>query len=741
MFQSCWSIFVCVLAVSLFGITAGKNTILYDKLIKCVQLPSSNLRETYLQSSWCGTITFRLCYEDDVTGYGTVSVLHEECGFISSYQTDFYTHTWRIRVKQSVWINMLLFSLYFDHFPCSAEYMAIRDGDVKNVYCGYRFPWKYYSTDSAVSIKFIKSPLYYRGRFKMFFQEGKKVLHKTQIFSAQLYEQNYLFNEKTHEERQLLYLVANRSRAIEVNIISLCWSGIHAALYDGPGVKSPQKRVSAKVTSSAFIMLLVIIVGDSNTPITGCQSYLDLQYKSIYNDMEKCQESVQENVMQISIRNEPLGTGRCVWSIPAYANMLKITDESSLNRPETLLDEEHCIYGGIYIYAMRNSTEMEEVLSRCRRQTDLTPFKFIPDDDDDATIVIVAVKFSPYSEIDQPFILMYEYKNVWNKKLYNRRINECNSKNICEIILGFPDDPCIRNPHHSNLYNTDLNVQYIGEPDVSIRVEFSENVAPKYNAIITSSLCQTPPYYCACVKIHVQYANSVSYFVADARHTEHIVSMTKGDTTVDVSLASSLYINTSACEEIKPKVWWHIRFEKWKFPRRYADIDIKKINLTFPFLPNEKCILYTLTFDNILTARTPSPWWYIVHIMPKILQNHQEKEMDYATKVCMECLTCHNIEVYVEVLEPGRKESIVYSVSNNELIERHHNCITGILCKTCNIILIYKGNLAPDQSRGCMCYRRKSTFSVQVEQVARMKKQSTFVTSIKQTQTSKISSR
>ena len=93
MFQSCSAVFLCILAILLFGNTAGKNTILYDKLMKCVQLPSSNPRETHLQFSWCGSIMFRHCYEDDVTGYGTVPpVLHDECGFIDSYWADFYTH-------------------------------------------------------------------------------------------------------------------------------------------------------------------------------------------------------------------------------------------------------------------------------------------------------------------------------------------------------------------------------------------------------------------------------------------------------------------------------------------------------------------------------------------------------------------------------------------------------------------------------------------------------------------------
>ena len=603
--------------------------------------------------------------------------------------------------------------------------MSVEDSGLENVYCGYRIPWKYYSTGSTVSITFIKSPYYY-GWFKMFFQEGKKVLHKAHIFSAQLHEQKYPLNEIKHEERQFLYLVTNHSQTIEVNI-AICWSGIHAAVYDGPGVKSPQKQVRANVTSSAFIMLIVILVGERLTPVTGCQSYLDLQYKSIHNDMEKCQESVQENAMQIFLRNELFGTGRCTWTIPVRPSMLMINDDTPFSRPETLLDEEHCIYGGIYIYSGRHGTELEEVLSICRSHTDLEPHTFIPDKD--ATTVIVAVKFDPYSVIDQPFILIYD----WNKTLYNRRIDLCNTENICETNFDFPVDPC------GYQYDMDIHAQYIGKADVSIRVHFSENRAPKYDAHITSSLCETPPHYCACVKMHVQYANSVSYFISEARHTERIVSMNKGQTDVNVSVASSLYINTSACEETKSKVWWDIRFSPWN--KMYATdhwvIYIENVNSIFPFMPNEKCSLYFLPFDNILTVRRPSPWWYIVHVIP---QNYQETETHYATKVCIECLTCHNIEVHVEVLQPGRNESIVYTVSNNAPLDTTHMCRTGILCNTCNIILIYKGNLPPDQRGRCssMCY---STLSIKVEKVARRKKQSTFVTSIKQTQTSKISNR
>ena len=74
-----------------------------------------------------------------------------------------------------------------------------------------------------------------------------------------------------------------------------------------------------------------------------------------------------------------------------------------MERPETLLDDEYCIYGGIYIYSKRNDTNLQAIYSICRKGINNKPFEFIPEVNADT--VIAAVVFYPYSNItDQDFI-------------------------------------------------------------------------------------------------------------------------------------------------------------------------------------------------------------------------------------------------------------------------------------------------------------------------------------------------
>ena len=89
------------------------------------------------------------------------------------------------------------------------------------------------------------------------------------------------------------------------------------------------------------------------------------------------------------------------------------------------------------------------------------------------------------------------------------RIDNCNIGKVCESDINFPSDysrfnflGCER--------NFAFHTQYMGKSHVVARLHLSHKLAPPYTAYFTSSFCNTPPQYCTCIKLQVQYLNPVS---------------------------------------------------------------------------------------------------------------------------------------------------------------------------------------------------------------------------------------
>ena len=702
-----------------------------------------------LQCDMCAGSEFKHCYQDDVTGsdFDTVSLLQDSCGFTDSQKVSLYSYMWQITSKQTLWIDVLKFSLHFIDYPCSVEYMRMEDIAIENLYCGSRVPWEYYSISSRVNVSF-SSNIYLpnKGEFQIFFREGKHVRHTKHILQVALTNQKHiLFYNAKHVERQFLYFIAHRLHLIHLSISSR-WSSSYITIYDGPGIESPQKRVSANITSSAFIMLLVVRTKDGNPLLPDFQPHF-IRYKSTYNEMPKCAETVpsgvEENV-QISIKSNFLGTERCTWNVPSTIRMLVIDDKGAVERPETLLDDEHCLYGGIYIYAKRNDEDLHEIYSKCRRRINNKPFEFIPHENTET--VIAAVIFYPYSKLtDQEFIYFQKYPFPIGLAKYKTHINNCNFKKFCKAPINFPTEYALLSLMLARDSLT-FHAQYIGDSDVTTRLEFHQQLAPAYTAYFTSSLCNTPPHYCNCVVLRVQYANPVSYFVPEANRAEQFFTPNKDGYETDISFASSLYINMSACEVKSYKIWWMLTFVKWD-AFGIVDFKIKTANTSLPLLLNNYLEWHILQLDALLVPLQPSVWWFLLHIIGNAPV--AGKQADTAAKVCIRCLFCYDIQLNVEILQQGKTESTVYDITNYPLIKgtnytvytqryTHIECITGITCTTCNIIVTYRGSLRQNQTESCGC--ELSELGVFVRLISRERK-STSVTSLKGNPISKISER
>ena len=322
---------------------------------------------------------------------------------------------------------------------------------------------------------------------------------------------------------------------------------------------------------------------------------------------------------------------------------------------------------------------------------------------------------------------------------YNTRIDNCNIKKVCESRIKFPAHFVTVDEFFSTNDTLIFYTQYIGDSNISTRLEFSQQLAPAYTAYFTSSLCHTPPHYCSCIKLGVQSSNPVSYFVPEANRAEHFFIPDKGGHEFDIHFASSLYINMSACEERNYKIWWMLKFSKLVFIDGFK---IKTTNTSIPLMINEPNLWHILQLDALLTH--PFVCRFLLHIIENAPSSGHPT--DIASKVCIHCLLCHNIRLSVEVLQQGKGESIVYNITNYTLIKGANythtpfepECITGITCTLCNIILTYRGSLPQSQTKRCGCeYLELGVF---VKTLTREKK-STSETSVKRNPISKISTR
>ena len=144
-----------------------------------------------------------------------------------------------------------------------------------------------------------------------------------------------------------------------------------------------------------------------------------------------------------------------------------------------------------------------------------------------------------------------------------------------------------------------------------------------------------------------------------------------------------------------------------------------------------------------------SSYRFVLHIMPP-LHDWSTSNDEAPTKVCIECLSCHDVQLNVEILSPEEDKSVVYTVSDYSHLEDSHledefspkspksqTCSVGLLCShSCNIILTYRGILPFKQ---CGCTDTDTRLTIVATRKADRKKQAASVTSVKRKRVSKIS--
>ena len=231
--------------------------------------------------------------------------------------------------------------------------------------------------------------------------------------------------------------------------------------------------------------------------------------------------------------------------------------------PDTLLPNEHCIYGGTFVYSRTNATNLEEVFAICRKDKEVETLELF--DIKDEEVVVAVIAFHQYSLIDER---TYIARGIPDSA-YGKQVKNCNSKKVCELSVSFSGD---FSPNtHTYMVHVDKVVQYIGMSDFSTKIEFSQ-IAPAYIVYFTSSICYTPPNYCTCVTLHLDYSIPVSHFVREANYGDkafmpssdtnlYFLSAMRKSDGYDITFASSLSVNLSECEGRYPRIWWLLIFK------------------------------------------------------------------------------------------------------------------------------------------------------------------------------------
>ena len=363
--------------------------------MKCIGNPSRNMRDSQLKHFRCYSLTFRHCFKDENQYNRKYSVMRGLCGYIDSLKLgSIYKYTWRIQTSRSIWIHFNLFDLYFNTFPCSLEYVLIHDALKEYTYCGKRLPWNYYSKSSAITFSFHSDQnLHTKGKFQIFFQDENPIDHAIKI-KADL--QGKFITTVLHPSRVFFFFVADRTMRIQLYVESNC-SVLQPAVYDGPGVKSPRLPFKSVVNSTAFLLLLVV-----NRFQSLC---LETNFRFIH-DIDNAPNCFLGQALHYANLKTEWRNYRCKWTSNGTRAMLRI-NRYILKGADTLLDNEICIFGGIFVFAEMDYKSYKLLWSGCTSLLSGRELEASILAHDKSKLIILLVDFQSYSMVQDLKVSLY----------------------------------------------------------------------------------------------------------------------------------------------------------------------------------------------------------------------------------------------------------------------------------------------------------------------------------------------
>ena len=635
----------------------GEN-FLYGNLIQCIQTPSHNLLERFEKLTLCSNNSFFHCIVDTNSYNNKSTVLQSICGYITSINIKAHKqYTWQITTRQTVWLHILHFKLYSYHLACSLEYIVLKDTDKDQVLCGNRLPWKHYSVSSTVLLDFvIDIGLHHHGIFESYFQEGKRI--RKEYIQVDVRSPEKIINHISQKsfKHKYLHFLAERLYAIELKIYNC--SLISYSVYDGPGVDSPPLKKHCKFMSTSFVMLLLIYGPHMQLTFYGI-NYNTIQQPHIKHCFTK--ETTNDEEMKLHV-SDMIGNKCCMWTPSAFKPNRFYVNSFHFEGPDTLLEGEECIYGGLFIYMMHENERKVMVWSSCRRDSLLQSMPIIIKYK--SSIIVVATVFHKYSMI-RDFV---GRANITRAPYYVTYPNSAllNSRQHLQLDL----DEGLSSDYEYEIYAQSI----LQQSALSTVITFGPLTSIAARVKLKSTMCAIPPYFCSCITLDVRYLNPISFYKNETNRENE--SIFPHELTF-LSPVSSLIVNQSLCINEQRTVWMldlEVRF--------HMDI---LANRSLPFMINLST-LFELTLN--VSGVTDSTWWLLLHLQeaPEFRSSKILNSIHISTDMCT---PTQSVEVEY-LMSDG--QAVVYDVNDigNPLISDYQ---IEILCDPCNLIIHYNPSL------------------------------------------------
>ena len=484
-----------------------------------------------------------------------------------------------------------------------------------------------------------------------------------------------------------IYILSERWRVVSLQRDNNC-SLILSEVYDGPGVKSSQ--LSLGQVSTGFIVLLKI---QQNIMEYKCLNGFLVQYRSYHvlansHTMEQCiSEREGPGYLELiwSPSKLPLRHNRrCIWQSGDVKRSGLTVKSFNFIGPDILLDNEECLFGGLFIY-IRSGKSYKNAWSSCKNYNQL---RDIPIFITQAKILVTTVEFTQYSEIVQfEGIIRKEHGLTFSIHEHNAS----NGKYLIDI-QNFPMNYTFHQfwpklkvgsswdqfaGYTSYIYEPTAYIQSLADKTQSYELTFGS--MRSISAVITfvSSKCNIPPFGCLCASFSVRFGPKItSYYIPEANQQ-------KDFRTVDLlssqflSSVTSLSVNQSKCHPNKKSIWM------LKLSFRYNSNVIAKKQVPVELVDDD---VYSLLV-NIADNKARKPIWVLFQLLlyesdvnhPKFLTELHVKEMHCEWTTMMKSLE-------VEFIKPGSGKAVVYEASiagsGNRIVH-----LKSLTCHPCNVII------------------------------------------------------
>ena len=453
-----------ILSMTISSITAmdeSEMKWLHIKQYNCLinmELKSLNLAQQ--QYYYCVLHATTPCIQD-TTSYShdsSVQLYNTYCGIIDRFQLKTLSMTWTVFGNPAILLRFLIFSLSHANWKCREDRMVISHKLKVDKFCGFRYPWQMHAVTRKLLIIFKSEnkATYFKFQFISFPRH-----HDTQRLivirnSLVSFEQSIL--SSSHHTVYHFY-TAQKTNNIRVNITAVsCETTI--TCHDGPGTKSPrlvpETKYSLKHFTSTAFHLVCILQSVSCHSEAAIGPLLNMTY-SASQRAEWTNAKPRERHACKSFRfYSSIGWGnelylgdppmkRCsIESRPRFSSLSYNLSRLSvlyfsMSDEAMLIEDEACIYGGLFILNQTKADQWQEIVTHCNPSI---PFPITNSfQDNTPTFLVLFVSFEGYS-VETPEFYLEVYHTLGQKVQFSKADKDIANPNGARLSM-IPPQPAI----------------------------------------------------------------------------------------------------------------------------------------------------------------------------------------------------------------------------------------------------------------------------------------------------------